>query len=179
MVFKVGREETLKEETQLHWGSRSWTWQSSAGRLCTSIRQIPVPLPRGSGERARRSSTLARRVPGLLPASAWTLPAVFPGTNRLPVGSICGYHWAMAMATSVLDVLIQPWRESEGFPCDLGSLGNAHRLWEPSKQHRIKLVFPHQHSEKQHEYFRRVDVNRWIEDLYPSTIHKVHHEWRL
>lgn len=106
MVFKVGREETLKEKRHSCTEGPGVNLTELCRPALRFHRADPCTASKGLRGPSKKEQHLSQEGSGPPAASAWTRPVVFPGLTRLPVGSTCGYHWAMA--TSVLDVLKQP-----------------------------------------------------------------------
>lgn len=112
-----------------------------------------------------------------------------PAPPRLPL--LCSQEGAEVLLAALCvllvhgniqgDFLIQSWREGEDFPCDLSLHGDAQQALGLLRATTDQAGLLHQHSEKQQEYFRWAGANKskWTESLYPSTINKVHHDWRL
>lgn len=112
------------------------------------------------------------------PASAWTLPAVFPGTNRVPADSTCGYCWSAT--TSILRIF---WSSHEGtvrvFHMIWDSLAKPSGFWVFWERRWITLGSPTNTQKSSMSVLDGQEINQWTQGLYPSTINKVHHEWRL
>ena len=153
-----------------------WSVQGSVGGPALCTRLVPSPLLRRSW-RWNRSSTLAKWVLGLrlLPGFPCCVPRNEPRS--------CWQHlWVLLVYGNIQrDFLIQMWRENKDFPHDLRLLGDAQQPLGLLRATVDQAGILHQHSEKQHEYFRWAGANKskWTEGLYPSTINKVHHDWRL
>lgn len=178
MAFKVRREELPKEKTK-HSCTKDWRvtllqrsvgWLSTlywAGSLATSKEVLETKQEQHFGQEGSRP-----------PASAWGLLAVFPGISQVPVGSTCGSCWSTSWGFSET-AMKKKWRF--GFLHDLGLLGNAQWLWGPSKSNKGSNWYSPINTQKSSKSIldEWEDKNQWIKGLYPSTINKVHHEWRL
>jgi hypothetical protein len=73
-------------------------------------------------------------------------------------------------------LLIHQWREIEGLPLDPQLPGSAQWCRGPPKSSSASLIL------RRAAVFwmaGRAEINQWIKGLCPSTINKVHHEWRL
>lgn len=151
--LKMGEYTEREDKTQLHQGLRSDLDKDLQAGSELSLGWFLHHFQEGSEDPAG-----AAPQPRGFQASCLCLAflTVFPGIDQVLTGStlrVLLVHGNVRLR----EFQIQPRRESEGFPHDPGLLGNAQWLGGPSKEQQwIKQVFPHQHSEKQHEYFRWV-----------------------
>lgn len=175
--LKMGEYTEREDKTQLHQGLRSELDKDLQAGSALSLGWFLHHFQEGSED-----PTGTAPQPRGFQASCLCLAffTVFPGIDQVLIGStlrVLLVHGNIRLR----DFRIQPRRESEGFPHDPGLLGNAQWLWGLLKSNNESRRYSPINTQRSSMSISDgwEEINQWIEGLYPSTINKVHHEWRL